>query len=457
MAEITATIVFQQIWAAIHAVTPEGKRKYRYILNKGSSRSSKTHSLIQTLYLFAIQNASKRVSVWRDTKKNCKDTVGNDMAKVYPKMPNANTVGFNKTDSVYLFANKSVIEINGTDNADILHGYNGDVIWLNEPYSMAKDTFDQLDMRATDFLLIDLNPKQSHWSEDLEKDPRCIVINSTFMDNPFCPEEQRLKILSYQPVSMSEVVMKKLLSEGDARIYALDKNPRLFTEKQLLELQRCQENERKSSAGVFNWKVYGLGLKAEKPNRIFNWTEIEDSEYHKIDTKKYWGVDWGQVDPWGILEAKYYDGALYFHEKNYSSEESIKKLMSFSEIQLVNSKDEGLVGYMFDKLQIPKNGYIICDDNRAMKVVALRTNGWDYAITATKGPGSILDGINLLSELKVYYTKSSRNLAMEQENYSWMMFKGEVTEEPEDANNHLIDPARYIAAFLRMNEIIKKI
>lgn len=452
------TVVFYKIRAAIHARNPDGTRKYKYILLTGSSRSSKTRSAIQNFYSEAWNNERKRFSVWRDTKKDCKDTVGNDMEKkVFPTMPyfSPQVVVFNKTESFYTFPSKSTIEICGTDDADKVHGFNGDVAWLNEPYNISRETFDQIDMRTEEYMIIDMNPKQAHWSDELQKDSRCKVIHSTFLDNPYCPEEQRIKILSYQPVSLCQIVASKCLSEGDANVYDILKNPLNFTGKQLSELSRCKENERKNSASVFNWKVYGLGEKSERPNRIFFWKKIPDHVYHDLHVEKIYGVDWGEVDPWGILEAKYYDGGLYLHELNYASETLIKQNLTYTELEEINLMSEGLVEWVFKRLNIPKDAYIICDDNRAMKVVALREAGYDYAITAAKGPGSILEGINLLNKLKVYYTESSKNLEHEQEDYSWRMKNGVMVEEPEDADNHIAgDPARYVATFLRNQGVI---
>lgn len=404
-----------------------------------------------------MQNPQKRLSVWRDTKKDCRDTVGNDIKQYSSSLPYYHLIGFNKTEAVYSFPSKSVFEICGTDEPNRLHGYNCDGSWLNEPYMISKDTFDQLDMRTAEFVLIDWNPKDpGHWINELKKDERSIVIKSTFNDNPFCPPEQRTKILSYQPVSACSIA--KQLTEAEAHVYDIEKNPKGFHVELLEELIRCKENERKGTANAFNWSVYGLGEKAERPNRILNWIEIPDDEYHRIKEKTYYGVDWGVVDPWGIIEAKYYDGALYLKELNYQSENEIKNSLLPAQIMEVNKHPEGLVGWRFRQLNIPKNHYVICDDNRPQKIIALREAGWDYAIQAIKGPGSIIDGIALLEKLKVFYTQSSKNIKHEQENYSRQVDRyGIVLEEADDSNNHTIDPTRYVAQFLRGSGIIKLI
>lgn len=451
-----ATIVFEQLWNAIHEVNEDGSRKYRYFILEGSSGSSKTRSAIQAYWLYAVERAGKRMSVWRETKKSCRDTVGNDMKIVYPSMPLANQSVFNKTESIYQFNNNSAIEICGTDEPNRLHGYNGHVSWLNEPYEISRDTFDQLDMRTEDFMIIDWNPKMGHFIEDIKKDARALVIHSTFRDNPFCPAERKIKILSYQPVSFCDIVVSGILSEGEAKQYNITENKLKFSAKQIAELSRCKENERKGSASAFNWSVYGLGLKAERPNRILFWEEISNDRYNELKVKTYYGCDWGVVDPWGIAEYKYYDGALYVHEKNYSSENEIKALLTPIELDQVNKKEEGLVMWMFDRLGIPKNAIIVCDDNRPIKVKALREAGYDYAVMASKPPGSVIDGVATLEKLKVYYTSSSINTKYEQENYSRQVDRyGIVLEEPEDKNNHIIDPTRYVILFLKTQGIIK--
>lgn len=435
-------------------------REFRYIMLPGSSRSSKTTSLIQNFYTEAWNLQNKRFSVWRDTKKDCKDTVGNDMLKnVFPVMPyySPQAIKHNKTDFDFTFPGGSVIELCGTDDEQRVHGYNQYAVWLNEPYKISKDVFDQLDMRTECFVCADLNPLEDHWSDDLSKDPRCIVIPSTFKDNQYCPPEQRAKILSYQPVKMCEIVENKILHEVEAKAYDILENPMGIDGRLLIELSRCKENERRNTASAYKWSVYGLGKKAERPNRILHWEEIPNDDYNKLDAIRYYGVDWGVVDPQGLLEAKYYDGALYFHELSYASENEIKESLTIQEIEQLNKVDEGLVRWYFNKLNIPKNAYLVCDTNRPLKIMALHEAGFDYAIAAPKPPGSIIDGINLLTNLKCYYTSSSKNIKYEQENYERQVDRyGIVLEEPCDKDNHLIDPCRYVALFLSMMGIIKQ-
>ena len=457
-----ATEIFEKNWNAIHEMMdgPDGKlvRKYRYIINEGSSRSSKTISLIDCYDFYAREEKNKRMTVWRDTKTDCKKTILTDSLKHFKKTGRYKVhQEFNKTESIFTYATGSTFEIHGCDDEETVHGLSQDVAWFNEPYKIPKEVFDQVDQRTADFIFIDWNPKKAHFIDDLKKDPRSFVIHSTFKDNPFCPEEERTKILSYQPITKCEVVESKLMTEQDARAYNIGTNTLSLTDRQIIELSRCRENEEKKSANDFNWDVYGLGLKSERPNRIFKWTEIPEHEYMAKDLKKYVAVDWGSVDPWGILEAKYYDGELYLHELNYLSENKIREKLTPIELQQIAQQEEGIVTFMFNKLKIDKKSAIICDNNRLLKIAALRRAGWQ-AIPAMKPPGSIIDGIDLLNGLKVFYTHTSLNLKYEQENYSRKVDRyGVVLEEPEDMDNHGIDPTRYIAQYLQYIGVIKKI
>jgi len=460
--EIQATIVYQKTWEAIHARNPDGSRRYRYILHKGSSRSSKTTSLIDCYDNYARANLNKRLTVWRDTKTDCKKTVLNDALKHLKKSGRYKyKQEFNKTESIFTYDTGSTFEIHGTDDDNTVHGLTQDAAWFNEPYKISKEVFDQVDQRTSDFIFIDLNPKMGHWSDDIAKDPRTIVIHSTFKHNPFCPDEQRIKILSYQPVKMCDIVESKALDEYQAKEYDLVENPLHFTDKQIKELSRCRENEHKKSASEFNWSVYGLGLKAERPNRILRFKEISYDEYLKINSTKIIGCDWGAVHPWGVLESKCYDNNLYLHELNYKSENEWRADMSDVELAQINTPDEngeknGIVSWLFAKLGIGKDLLVICDNNRVSKILALRQAGWDYAVAALKPPGSVVDGIDLLNDITVYYTSGSMNLCYEQENYSRKVDNyGIVQEEPEDRDNHLIDPARYIAMHLQREGILK--
>jgi len=476
---LQTTPVFLKIQHAIDAVQTDadgktvmdvhGKpvRRWKYIILTGSSRSSKTFSAIDILDIYARRNANKRITIWRDTKTDAVATVFADMERHFKNTQRwLNGFRFHgTTHTMFYLKSDSRIEIKGADDIGA-HGLNQQVAWLNEPYKISRTIFDQIDQRTDDFIFIDWNPKEAHWIDDLSKHPRAIVIHSTFRDNPFCPSEQRTKILSYQPVSMTRAVLEKIMQETEAMTYDTTANVKDLPPKALRELVRCQGNHAQRTADKFNWEVYGLGTKSERPNRIFRWEEIPLHDYQQLQAKEYAGIDWGAVDPWAVGKLKYYDGCVYVHELNYESENSIRDRLTLTEKQQLGmveraagdqGKDTGLVSWYFDRFAIPKNTIILCDPNRTTKIKALRRAGYEYAVAAPKPPGSIIDGIDLLCDLRVFFTSASPNIKYEQENYSRQVDRfGTVLEEPEDLFNHHMDWIRYVVLWLQAQGIIKK-
>lgn len=413
------TPVFYKNYQALMAKNEDGSRRYKYIINTGSSRSSKTWSLIELMHRICENNESFRVTAWRDTKVDARATIWKDFQKVLIISKRMIYANRNKTESYYAYPDKNTtFEIHGADDEEKVHGLTQNVSWLNEPYKISKDTFDQIDMRS-DVMFIDWNPKKSHWIDNLSKQENAIVIHSTFLDNEFCPEEQRKKILSYEPT---------------------------------------EYNISQQTANLYKWQVYGLGLKGEIEGRIYHWNEISILDYVNINKEVYYGCDWGLVDPFAIVECKYHDGNLYVHEKNYQSENDIRSKLSQTEMHQINaSQDEGLVTWLFNKLEIQKTKYIVCDNNRPAKIQAARRAGWEYSV-AVGGKSKLLDRIGILQGLNIYYTSTSKNIEYEQENYSYKKDKfGVQQEEPIDQDNHTIDAIAYCVQKLFDLGVIKSI
>lgn len=472
MINFKATKVYQDTSNALNELNEDGTTKNKIVIQEGSSRSSKTWSNFQCIFMMAYSNHFKSIVVLRDIATDCHDILEKEfidwlsdpMARMTDVKAGRLSLreGLRLSDeenlTKFFIRNKqkhtwtctktnSVIRFTGLDSDTKVMGLSGDLVWINEPYNFNEEVFKQL-LQRNKQILFDWNPREKHFIQDYKLRKDVVTLHSTFMDNPFCPEEARRQLLGYQPILFSEVVVKKLISEQEARIYDFEKNELKFTKKQLNEVLRCKYNEDTRSASAFHWQVYGLGIGAERPNRIFNWKTINYADYLTIEKPVWYGVDWGKVDPFGIVEAKYHDGKLYIHELNYKSEnELIKSLTPTQLMQINQTHEEGLVMWLFKILNVDKSRPIICDNNRPMKVEALRSAGYENAVTADKQAGSIIDGIDLLSKLDVYYTTSSKNIQYEQENYSYKLDrKGNMVSpaEPEDKDNHCIDPVRYI-------------
>jgi len=363
--------------------------RYKYIKHEGSSRSSKTYSLIEAAIRECEESPNERISVWRDTQTSLGDTVWNDIKQIYPL--SGRSYKFPRNTTAIYFDNGATLEPHGAD-ATNAHGFTQKIAWLNEPYKITKETFDQIDMRAEQ-IWIDLNPPNKHWSDSLNNHPRCKVIHSTFMQNPFCPIEMKLKILSYDP-----------------------SNP---------------VNVKNGTADAYMWSVYGLGQKAEKPHRIFKgWQKIKEKDFFDLPYTSYYATDFGLSAPTANIEFKFDgDRTFFVHQHLYKPLNEIP--CSLSE--------------MFEKLGHAKNKENIVDSSNELNKsegTKLKNAGFN-AIFAQKGHGSVNAGIETLQKCQVCYTDTSEDFEDEYYNYSWKVWRGIVMDEPDDnQNDHALDAFR---------------
>lgn len=446
--DLQMTIVFFKNLEALNARNEDGSRKYKYIINQGSSRSSKTYSLIDLFDYKARTTTNQRYTVWRDTKTDCKKTVLTDMLK-HHRNTNRYQVGykFNKTESILTYEHAkgfSTVEIHGTDDEETVHGLTQDIAWLNEPYKISKETFDQIDMRS-EVMFIDYNPKGEHYIQDIARQENAIVIKSTYKDNPFCPEEMRIKIESYQPLSMARLIVDGLEKESDIKAfenrYLLTDyiNAKEYKNSLKKELIRCYVNEKQYSASEYMWKVYGLGELAETPNKIYhNWDEIDDEEFNNIKKQKdlisYYGLDFGFAHPTACVEILY-DGDRTFYLKEVFYKPLKECTETLGNLLIGAGVPIGNTTYIFSE---PQDNLVGVSNNM---VNDLRQ--WHSLNVVKINKPTYQERFEFNNKVKIYYTKSSRNIHKEYNSYEFEVIKGTKTEKPIKVGDDMMNAIEY--------------
>jgi len=444
--EFLATKVFEDIWNASQS------KNYKLIVEEGSSRSSKTWSNFQNLFLDLFENPLTTCTILRDTQKSCREIVEIDWVKwlsdpmgrkkqlekkeisvfefdALIKKENLTKYFLrNKTNHTWTFLhNNSFIRFTGLDDEDDAMGMTQDICWINEPYKFSHEVYKQLSQRTSKYILFDWNPKQTHWVNEEKRKENTITLFSTFEDNPFCPEESRIHIQSYQPISHSFIKNKDYNTE-------LNKNN--YTKKQLNELKRCIYNESVGSASLYHWLVFGLGQKSEKPNRIFKgWELLSNADFEKLPYQSYYGLDYGLSAPSALVEMKF-DG-----DENYFFKEILYKPLN---------DIKGSLSDEFERLNIPKHKQIIADSGNELNKEESRKlkNAGYNIIQAKKGAGSISSGIETIQKSKIHYTRESINIEQEYENYSWKIWQGIQMDVPEEnGDDHSLDAMKYVISW----------
>lgn len=378
---IEATRVFRELWTALN------HDKVRGVVLEGGSRSSKTWSICQAIYLLGI-NSPKRFAIARLRRTWIKPTVLDTFKKVFNSLDQWQDEDFNKSELTYKHYGSS-FEFYGLDDSQKLHGIETDFFWLNEAIETSKDSFDQLEQRCRGKWIIDYNPStDDHWIYDsVLKRPDVVYIHSTMLDNTFLDDHIRNKILSYEPTP---------------------------------------DNIVRGTADDYKWKVYGLGQRARREGAIYtNWNETKD--WPTGYKWKAYGLDFGFThDPTALVEVWYNDGKLWVRELLY-------------ETGLMNAD-------IANRCKLKPNDEIIADSAEPKSIEEIRRHGFRIR-GVKKGTDSVRAGIDKLKSVQIMAHQDSINVIRELKAYAWKRdFKtNQATNVPEDANNHAMDALRYVA------------
>lgn len=171
------------------------------------------------------------------------------------------------------------------------------------------------------------------------------------------------------------------------------------------------------------WRVYGEGKLGEIETRIF-------TGWHTIDTVppearlERRGLDFGYSnDPAALVDVYKYNAGYVLDERLYRKGLFNKDLADFIS-------------------QLP-NTLTIADSSEPKSIDEISSYGISI-LPATKGPGSVTQGIQLVQSIPIFVTKRSVNLLKEYRNYLWKTDKdGRILNVPEDINNHAMDALRY--------------
>lgn len=183
-----------------------------------------------------------------------------------------------------------------------------------------------------------------------------------------------------------------------------------------------QELESRRNNKAF-WTVYGEGKIGEAEHRIYKGWVMVDEIPHEARLVRY-GLDFGYTnDPTAITAIYYYNGGYILDEVIYQKGLSNKDI---ADILTVNPK-----------------ATVIADSAEPKSIDEIKSYGV-IVLPASKGQGSINQGIQYIQEQRISVTKRSTNLWKEYSNYLWMTDKdGKILNVPQDFLNHCLDSIRY--------------
>jgi len=246
----------------------------------GGTAASKTISIILYLVDKAQRDTKPTLtSIVSESFPHLKRGAMRDFLRILEELQIYKDSQWNKTDCVYIFETGSKIEFFSADQPDKVRGPRRDRLFINEANNVPYETFDQLEVRTTDFIFIDWNPVSEFWYYTEVKGKRNDTdeITLTYKDN---------EALDQSVVDSIET--------------------------------------RKNRKGW--WKVFGEGLLGEIEGKIYNEWAIVDDIPHEARLERY-GLDFGYTnDPSVIVAIYYYNGGYILDEVLYQNGMSNKQL-----------------------------------------------------------------------------------------------------------------------------------
>ena len=172
------------------------------------------------------------------------------------------------------------------------------------------------------------------------------------------------------------------------------------------------------------WKVYGEGQLGEVDGKIYTNWKIIDEIPHEARLERR-GIDFGYSnDPTAIVDIYYYNGGYILNEICYLKGMSNKQIADTILAQEVSV-------------------LCIADSAEPKSIDEIKSYGINIQ-PATKGPGSLNQGIQYVQDQSISMTSSSLNIIREYRNYLWAKDKqGKITNDPESGFDHILDAVRY--------------
>lgn len=353
---------------------------------QGGTSASKTISTLQVLiHLAQIDTLPKITSIVSESLPHLRKGAMRDFLNIMETHGYFDDNSWNKTDSIYTFPNKSIIEFFGADQPAKVRGPRRDRLYMNECNNMAFETFEQLEVRTREAIWLDWNPSNEFWfysdvcgcgmtsCQGTRKDVDHIIL--TYKDN--------------------EALEQTIVDSIE------------------------QRKERKDW-----WQVFGLGLLGELSGKIYTGWSIIEEVPHQAKLVRY-GIDFGYTnDPAAII-------ALYQYGDSFIVDEILfQKGMLNSQLAAVIQNQE-------------VNVLCVADSAEPKSIEDLSQYGI-AVIPCTKGRDSVKRGIDVVQDQRMSITKRSTNIIKEYRNYMWEVDKdGKVLNVPEGGYDHSMDAIRY--------------
>ena len=357
--------------------------KARVVVNQGGTSSGKTYSIMQVLFFLAIEDAGSITTVVGQDIPNLKVGAYRD-AKTILAGSEQLQVAFpvvNEGERIIRCVNGSLIEFKSYADAQDAKSGKRDYLFVNEANGIPYEVYWQLAIRTRKKIFIDYNPSARFWAHDE-------VIGRSGVE---------LLISDHR-------INDTLTEEEHDRIEGIE-DPEL-------------------------WKVYARGLTGKIEGLVLTNWDICDQLPPRDEWKmSAYGLDFGFTnDPSALEHVVEAHGDLWIDEHLYSTGLTNPDIAQRAKGSGLTSSDQ-----------------IIADCAEPKSIRELQATGL-WVTASPKGQDSIVSGLDILRRYRLHVTRRSQGIIANLRSYQWGKDRdGNMTNKPEDRNNHGIDAIRYVA------------
>lgn len=355
----------------------------RVVVNQGGTSSGKTYAIMQVLFFLAMQQPNVVVTVCGQDVPNLKKGAYRDATNIRNNS-DVLTLVFpyvNDGERIFKCINGSIIEFSSFKDAQDAKSGKRDYLFVNEANGISYEVYWQLAIRTRRRIFIDYNPTARFWVHD-------------------------------------EVIGR----DGVRLIISDHRKNHFLSEEEHERIEGIEDAEL--------WKVYARGLTGKIEGLVLTNWDICDAMPPRDEWKmSVYGLDFGFTnDPSALEHVVLAHGDLWIDEKIYSTGLTNPDIAA-------RAKGEGLTD----------NDVIVADCAEPKSIRELQAAGL-WVIASPKGQDSIVNGIDILKRYRIHVSRHSLGILSNLRSYQWGKDKdGNMTNKPEDRNNHGIDAVRYVS------------
>ena len=354
----------------------------RTIVNQGGTSSGKTYSIMQVLFTLGMMESRQVITVVGQDIPNLKVGSYRDAKTILESSPILQSWYpiINEGERIIKCVNGTIIEFKSYADAQDAKSGKRDYLFVNEANGITYEIYWQLAIRTRKKIFIDYNPSARFWVHD------------------------------------------EIIGRDDVRLIISDHRKNYFlTDDEHARIESIRDEEL--------WKVYARGLTGKVAGLVLTDWDIVDSLPPADEWKmSAWGLDFGfSADPTALEQVVLAHGDLWIDEKIYSTGLTNPDIAA-------KAKAAG----------ITRQQQIIADCAEPKSIKELQAQGL-WVTPSPKGADSIISGIDILKRYRIHVTRRSIGIISNLRAYKWDKDRdGNMTNKPEDKNNHGIDAIRYV-------------